>query len=223
MDIMEPSGGDPDVKMQEPSSKRNPKKADRKDDGAGNGGGAEGEAGENVFSGSGLLSESVVRQDGLGKGGIKISSRDKIAFVDAVVSNGRFTKDYSLFGGRMTLTVRSLTSDEVNALASWTARQGAKDPSGLMAGRYRKYLVAAHVAMLDGVEMPPLEEPLYERLGEDGKTVEPPGWLKRSDYWDGFGYGKFTAIVKCLQDFDVLYSTLCMKAEDANFWNPDTP
>lgn len=216
MEIMESSSaGEADVKEQVPSAAPEEKKDQdgNKDDGKK----------ENVFSDERLMVDSLIMSLMDGGKERRISPRDKIAFIDAVASNERFTKDYSLFGGKLTLTVRSLTSDEVNALASWTAKQGTKDSAGLMAGRYRKYLVAAHVAMLNGVEMPPLEEPLYERLGADGKTVDPPGWIKRSDYWDGMGYGQFQAIVKCLQNFDVLYSALCEKAEDANFWNPDTP
>ena len=77
--------------------------------------------------------------------------------------------------------------------------------------------------MLNGVEMPPLEEPLYEHVGSDGKTVEPPGWIRRCDYWDNVGFGKFQAILGCCKEFDTLYSILCSKAEDSNFWNPDTP
>ena len=177
------------------------------------------EAKENVFSDENLTKDSVID----GEKPIEISSRDKVAFVDAVVGNTRFTKDYALFGGKFKFTLRSLTSDEVNALATWTARQGTKDSAGLMAGKYRKYLLAAYVANLKGVEMPPLEEPLYEKIGSDGKTVEPPGWIKRCDFWDGIGYAQFQAILSCVGNFDIVYTTLCSKAEDSNFWNPDTP
>lgn len=222
MEIMQTSSsGEPDVKMtssagEGPETK--PKQEETKSD---------------IFSEENLAKESEVESDvkrpekeinlGMASKDVVITPEEKISFIDALVANGRMTKTYTLFGGRCNVTVRSLTSDEVNALASWTSRQGIKDSAGLLAGRYRKYLLAAHVAMLDGVEMPPLEEPLYERLGEDGKTVDPPGWIKRCDYWDGVGFGKFQAILSCVQDFDMRYSILCNKAEDANFWNPDTP
>ncbi len=154
---------------------------------------------------------------------ITITPAEKAAFIDAVVNNTRFTKDYSLFGGRVKITVRSLTSDETNALAIWTVKSGAKDPSGLTAGRYRKYLAAAQIAMYNGVDMPPLEQPLFETLGKDGKTVNPPGWIERSGYWDGVGYGVFMAVMNCISDFDLRYSTLCKEANNENFWIPDTP
>lgn len=154
---------------------------------------------------------------------ITITSDDKTSFIDSVVANTRFTRDYSLFGGKITLTVRSLTTDEVNALAVWIAKIGSSDPSGLMAGRYRKYLMAAHIEMYNGTKMPPLEEPLYETLESDGKTVKPQGWLKRCGYWDGIGVGVFNAIMGCLADFDLRYTMLCKEAANGNFWNPDTP
>lgn len=187
---------------------------------------------EDVFSDENINKETVVKTDvppekeldlGRMNRSITITPEDKAAFIDSIVNNTRFTKNYSLFGGRLTLTARSLTSDEVNALATWTAKQGAEDPVGLTAGRYRKFLAAAQVAMINGTDMPPLEEPLFQTLGKDGKTVNPPGWIHRCAYWDGMGSGLFMAVMSCLADFDLTYSALCKKAEDANFWNPDTP
>ena len=154
---------------------------------------------------------------------VTITAAEKVDFIDSVVNNTRFTKEYSLFGGHLKLTLRSMTVDEVNALGSWTARRGTEDPAGLMSGRYRKYLAAAQVAKYNGVEMPPLENPLFPTLESDGKTVKEPGWLKRSDFWDGIGIGAFNALMACISDFDLRYATLCKEAENANFWNPDTP
>lgn len=153
---------------------------------------------------------------------VTITAAEKVDFIDSVVNNTRFTKEYSLFGGHLKLTLRSMTVDEVNALGSWTAKQGTEDPAGLMSGRYRKYLAAAQVAKYNGVEMPPLENPLFPTLESDGKTVKEPGWLKRSDFWDGIGIGAFNALMTCISDFDLRYSTLCKEAENPNFWNPDT-
>lgn len=154
---------------------------------------------------------------------VMITPDEKVAFIDSVVNNTRFEKEYSIFGGKITFTVRSITVDEMNALASWTASKGAADPAGLMSGRYRKYLAAAQIARYNGVDMPPLDKPLFPTLGNDGKTVNDPGWINRCDYWDEIGAGVFTAIMACLSDFDMRYSTLCREAENANFWIPDTP
>lgn len=214
MEIMESSSsGDPDVKTTHTAE-------GIQDVNSGKAGNDDAEKDENIFANENIVKDSVVKSE---KSDITITPEDKTAFIDAIVSNTRFTKEYSLFGGRLKFTVRSLTSDEVNAIATWTAKIGTKDTAGLVAGKYRKYLLAAQVSMLNGVEMPPLEEPLYEHVGSDGKTVEPPGWIKRCDYWDNVGFGQFQAILGCCGEFDALYSILCSKAEDSNFWNPDTP
>ena len=181
-----------------------------------------------IFSEGKISEESTVQigdmpGDDVKKRDVVITPSDKAAFIDAIVSNDRFKKEYSMFGGKLKATLRSLTSDEVNALATWTAKQGTKDSAGLMSGRYRKYLLAAYIEMPDGVEMAPLEEPLYETVGTDGKTVQPPAWVDRCKFFDGMGYGKFQALMSLVREFDTLYSTLCEKAEDANFWSPDTP
>lgn len=154
---------------------------------------------------------------------LTIMPEDKLAFIDSVVQNKRFTKDYAIFGGKVKLTLRSLTTDEVNALSCWILKQGSSDSAGLLSGRYRKYLAAAQVAELNGTRMNPLEDPLFETVGNDGKSVDGPGWLSRAAYWDGMADGLFTAVLSCIKDFDALYAALCKKAFDANFWNPDTP
>lgn len=188
---------------------------------------------DSIFSSENLAKDSAVPKEGdkddspkepaMPADTVVLTSRDKVAFIDSMVNNDRFTKEYSVFGGRLTLTVRSLTTDEVNALSIWTVKSGANDTTGMMVGAYRKYLMAAQVARLDGVDMPPLEQPLFQTLDKDGKTVKEPGWVKRCEFWDSMPIGKFNAIIECLKDFDERYSLLCSKAEDANFWNPDTP
>ena len=172
-------------------------------------------ADENIFSDGNITKDTDV-------GDVKISVKDKVDFIESVVNNTRFTKDYSLFGGRMSLTVRSMTADETTAISTWLAKEGTKDSAGLVSGRYRKYLLSAQIARINGVDNPPLDQPLFETVGKDGKTVA-PGWIDRCDAWDGYGSGVFQAILNCARNFDELYSALCGKAEDANFWSPDTP
>lgn len=176
-----------------------------------------------MFSDANLGKDTEIPPRDKDKAPILATPEDKVGFIDAMVENRRFTKRYSLFGGRIKFTLRSLTSDEVNALSAWTVKQGSKDPAALMSGRYRKYLAAAHVAEFNGTEMPPLEEPLFEKLAEDGKAAVPPGWVNRCGFWDGMEYGLFNSVMSCIEKFDGLYSMMCTMAQDENFWNPDTP
>ena len=154
---------------------------------------------------------------------IVITPKDKLDFIESMINNTRFERQYTLFGGKIRLTVRSLTSEEVQALAAWILKQGTSEPEAQLAGRYRKYLLAAMVSKFNDVEMPPLEQPLFETLALDGKTVKKPGWLDRCAFWDEKSIGIVQALIGCLNDFDRVYSTLCSKASDENFWNPDTP
>lgn len=182
---------------------------------------------ENVFSEENLKKSSEIpdtasSDQSEGKT-TTLTSSDKVAFLDSVVNNSRFTRKYSLFGGKLTFTLRSLTNDEVNALSAWMLKSGSNDSTGIVSGRYRKYLVAAQVEMFNGTQMPPLEEPLFETLDADGKTTVKPGWISRSTFWDDLPVGVFTAIMNSITDFDARYSMLCAKADDSNFWLPDTP
>lgn len=154
---------------------------------------------------------------------LAITSEDKIAFLDSIVANTRFTKQYSIFGGRIRFTTRSLTAEEVQALAAWIIKAGSTDPSGQIAGKYRKYALAAQIARYNDVDMPPLHTPLFPEIDKDGKTEKNPGWLEQGAYWDNKPSGVLEAILACLKDFNDIYATLCTKAEDSNFWNPDTP
>ena len=178
---------------------------------------------ENIFSDANLPKNEEITLGDTAEQPVTITSADKVSFVDSVVANTRFTKSYVLFGGKVTLTLRSLTTDEVNALSAWIIKRGAADSSGLLSGRYRKYLAAAQVARLNDTDMPPLEAPLFETIEKDGKTVQQPGWLARSAYWDDMAVGLFETVMARIKEFDALYSALCKKAEDVNFWNPDTP
>lgn len=154
---------------------------------------------------------------------VTITAEDKVAFLDSVVSNSRFEKKYKLFGGKISLRVRSLTADESQAIAAWALRHSADNPGDQMAGRFLKHVLAAQIASFNGVEMPPMAEPLYETLDKDGKTVSPVGWLNQGDFWDRQGFGVVQAVRGCVNSFDRLYAALCSRAEDENFWNPDTP
>jgi len=154
---------------------------------------------------------------------VVITSSDKVAFIDSVVSNTRFEREYSLFGGKLSITIRSLTAEETNAMAAWAFKQSVIDPTWHLSGRGRKHLLTAQVAKFNGIEIPPLAEPLFETLDKDGKTTHRPGWVDMASFWDDKGAAVVDAVIRCTADFDAKYKILCSKAEDENFWAPDTP
>jgi len=154
---------------------------------------------------------------------VTVTAEDKVRFIDAVASNSRFERNYTLFGGRISLTVRSITAEESNALAAWAFKKAVADPTWNVSGRGRRHILVAQIARFNGTDMPPMEKPLFETLGSDGKTLSEPGWVGRADFWEGIGAGVVDAVMNCISDFDTRYRILCEKAEDENFWLPDTP
>lgn len=199
----------------------------------GNAGNTE-ETRKGMFSDSRIAEDDVVHSDEVDRSGtistgekpdysdVVVSGSDKVYFIDSMVNNTRFEKTYTLFG-KIPVTLRSLTNDEVQALAAWTLKKGTEDPSGSFSGKYRKYILSAHVSRFNGIDIPALPQPLFSTLGEDGRTVIDPGWVDKCGFWDGKPYGIIQALVVLVEKFNRLYAALCSKAEDENFWNPDTP
>ena len=181
----------------------------------------------NVSSDTNVPAEEVAMGGALSIGAkpkdIVITVDDKVAFIDSVVNNTRFERDYSLFGGKLKFTIRSITAEEANALATWAFKKAMADPTWHMSGRGRKHLLSAQVAKYNGMDIPPLKQPLFETLEDDGKTVKEPGWVNAASFWDNKGTAVIEALMGCIADFDLRYSTLCKKAEDENFWAPGTP
>ena len=79
-----------------------------------------------------------------------------------------------MFGGKLKFTLRSLTNEETSALAAWALKKAIEDPSWHLTSKGRKYLLASQVSKLNGTEIPPLAEPLFETVDKDGKTKNPP-------------------------------------------------
>ena len=153
---------------------------------------------------------------------VVITPADKEAFINSVVNNTRFEREYRLFGGKLNVTIRSITADEANALAAYAFKKSMSDPSWHLSGMGRRHILSAQVSMFNGTKIPPLAEPLFETLDKDGKVNE-PGWVASTSFWAGKDTAVVDAILRCISDFDIRYSTLCNKAEDENFWTPDTP
>ena len=188
---------------------------------------------ENMFSQENIGSDTIVKSDAEDTPSnddsnknlkeIVITPEDKKSFIDSVVSNSRFEKDYSLFGGNLKVTIRSVTAEETNALAAWAFKKSVSDPTWYLSGRGRRYILVAQVAKFNGTSIPPMATPLFETLQSDGHTIKEPGWLASCAFWDGKSAAVVDAIIKCIADFEKIYSTLCSKADDVNFWSPDTP
>lgn len=153
---------------------------------------------------------------------VTITPEDKISFINSVVNNTRFERSYSMFGGKLTFTVRSLTNEEISAISAYTLKKSVEDPAWHLSGRGRKLILVSQISKLNGTVIPPMSAPLFETVDKDGKTME-PGWVESLAFWDDKVSAVTDAVMKGISDFDIRYSTLCQKAEDENFWVPDTP
>lgn len=170
-----------------------------------------------------VANSKLYNSDKIAKEGITITPEEKKAFVDAIIGNKRFCSDYSIFGGSIRLTLRSLTTEEAMAVASYCMKNSVVDVSGQVTGKYRKYLIAAHIDKYNGTEFKPLAAPLFGTIGEDGEEKDPE-WTNSEDikFWDRAHPAVVSAVAKCVADFEAKYEYLTSKAEDANFWISDT-
>lgn len=170
--------------------------------------------------GEGLASDTVVPGT---SPQVTVTTAEKLSFLDSLVNNSRFVLSYKLFSGKASVAVRSMTFEETRALSEWCVREAPNDIGGQISGKFRRYLLCAQIEMFNGVKMPPLADPLFRTLDKDGKTFAEPGWIEQAKFWDDKPTAVISAISKCVADFNTKYDFLVSKAEDANFWNPDTP
>jgi hypothetical protein len=171
-----------------------------------------------------VVDSGLYKSDKVAKNGVEITASDKKRFIDAIISNSRFTSEYSLFGGRVKAVIRSLTTEEARAVATYLVKTSITDVVGQTTGKYRKYLLAAHVEEYNGVKFAPIPEPLFSEVGEGG-AEKAPAWVEYDavKFWEKASPAVVSAVAECVADFEAKYEYLTKKAEDANFWESDTP
>lgn len=152
-----------------------------------------------------------------------ISPEEKAAFIDAMITGGRYTQEIQLFGGKVTAKLRSRTAEETHAMYAYIRHILAKNgKEGLSAveGDMAYVPLVAQVAELNGVSYPEMKTPLtYEE--SDGKEVE-PGWYEDFKAWKAKPEGLTSALISCIQLFEYKYWTMTKEASNKNFWNSDT-
>lgn len=176
----------------------------------------------NPMDANNLTEDTLIPGDGKTTADITVTPAEKLAFVNALVSNSRLVLPYELFGGKIKVSVRSMTFEETRALSEWCIANAPKDIGGQISGKFRRYLLLAQVDEMNGVKFEPLAKPLFATVGKDGK-MEDPGWIGAASYWDDKPTVVVSAIARCVADFNRKYEFMTLKAEDVNFWNPDTP
>lgn len=155
---------------------------------------------------------------------IVITDTDRDTFLDAVVKHTRFTQDFTIYGGRITGTLRSRTQAETRAIISQLQREIRSGSIAVDADytvRLRSMLLAAQVASVDDVDYVELAQPLNPVKDADGNIAD-PGWLKQAAEWESADEWYVTAIYDVLRKFEAKYWTMVSNAANQDFWRPVT-
>lgn len=145
-------------------------------------------------------------------------------FLDTVITGGRFTLPFSIFGGRVTGVIRSRTQTETRAI--WAQlmremREGDIQVNAEYTVRIRSMLMGAQLESYNDVKIPEFPTPLEWVRGADGQDT-PPAWLEAIKSWEDLDDGLATAIYEEIINFERKYWTLVRHADDQDFWQPVT-
>ena len=157
---------------------------------------------------------------------IDISEADRSAFLQAIVTGGRYEREFSLFGGRLKGVFRCRKVQESDGIISWLSHlvnNKKLDAKIEYMTMMRNAILAAQVKSLRGLvneDFPELAEPYGPTRSADGKEVVEPGWLGVARSWGERPEALVTAIHMELQKFEKRYWAMVMDSGNQNFWNP---
>ena len=173
---------------------------------------------------AGLVDEKVkINKASYTSDDLKISPDEKAAFIDAMITGERYKQTFRLFGGRVTVTLRSRTAAETHAMYAYIRHVLSKNgPENMSAveGDMAYVPLVAQVAELNGTAFPEMKEPLMF-TESDGKEVA-PGWYGDFKAWKAKPEGLTSALISCVQLFEYKYWTMTREAANKNFWSSDT-
>lgn len=188
-----------------------------KRDGIMNSGGKAGSAHAGLVSGSASFLDSV-----------EVTAEDRAAFLDAIVTGGRYERSFSLFNGRLTGTFRCRSTAESDGIITWVGHllnENKLTSNVEYMSAIRNATLAAQVKSLRGLvneDFPELPAPLAPTRASDGKSVLAPGWIGVADSWYERPEAITTAVYAALQRFEQVYWAMVTNAANQNFWSPAT-
>ena len=153
-----------------------------------------------------------------------ITTAEKAKFIESMITGERYTQTFSIFGGKISVTVRSRTADETHALYAYirhtlAAKEGENSLSAVE-GDMAYVPLVAQIAELNGVSYPEMKTPLtYE---ESDGVIKEPGWYQDFKTWKSKPEGLTSALISCVQLFEYKYWTMTKEAGNKNFWKTDT-
>lgn len=170
-----------------------------------------------------LVTEKMkINREEFSKEDLEITPKEKQDFLDALVTNGRWVQDCTIFGGKLRIKLRSRTREETNALYAYVRHTLATGDASLsvLQGDMAFILLVTHVAEINGTKYPEMKAPLTY-TEEAGAEIE-PGWLADLETWKKKPIALTDALINRIQLFEYKYWTMVYEASNASFWNPDT-
>jgi hypothetical protein len=159
---------------------------------------------------------------------IEITDSDKEEFLDCLIDNRRFTRDFVLFGGKITGVIRSRTSDESRALiyeAQRRAQIGEILSDSDYAAVFRRCTMRFQIQQLNSTEFPEPKAPLLAQANfkdfmlED--AVDAPEWYNEAEKaFSTMQTGVEAAIFAEIMKFEYKYWTMVENSDNQDFWNP---
>lgn len=160
---------------------------------------------------------------------VDITEEDRSAFLQALVTGGRYERPFSLFGGKLTGVFRCRKIAESDGIIAWLSHcvnKGKADARIEYLTLMRDAMLAAQVKSLRGMvneDFPELKEPYGPTRvadGDKGDRIVEPGWVAMAKSWGNRPEALVTAIHNELQMFERRYWAMVMDAGNQNFWNP---
>ena len=154
---------------------------------------------------------------------LMITPEEKSAFIDAMITGERYRQTFSLFGGKITVKIRSRVAAETHAMYSYIRHSLANGGAGninAVEGDMAYVPLVAQIEELNGKKFPEMKEPLTFVESEGKET--PPGWFEDFKAWKSKPEGLTSALISCIQLFEYKYWMMTKEATNKNFWNSDT-
>lgn len=159
---------------------------------------------------------------------VTITAADKRRFQDCFVDGTRFTREFSICGGRFKGVFRNRKVIESRAILGELTRQAIAENHSAAdyADNCRHALLHCQIAELNGVVKPEFEAPLraVEKVNLDTRKVEvtPPKWaLEMNVVYGDMGEGPQNILYRELKTFEKIYWALVRSAKDQDFWSPE--
>ena len=159
---------------------------------------------------------------------VTVTAADKQRFQDCFVDGTRFTREFSVCGGKFKGIFRSRKVAESRAILAELTRMAiaGNHSAADYADNCRHALLHCQVAELNGVAKPEFVKPYraVEKIDIVAKKTEiiPPAWaLEMEIAYGDMDEGPQNILYRELKTFEKIYWALVRSAKDQDFWTPE--